>query len=64
MLVGYFDVSKTQMGKSYVAVARCLAQLDQWMLFHSEWQNILDEEGLEFFHMTDSAADRCCIRQR
>lgn len=56
MLVAYFDASKTQLGRSYVAVAGCLAHLDQWMLFQLEWQNILDEDGLEFFHMTDFEA--------
>ena len=56
MLVAYFDASKTQLGRSYVAVVGCLAHLDQWRLFQPEWQNILDEEGLEFFYMTDFEA--------
>jgi hypothetical protein len=56
MLVAYFDASRTGKGRPYVTVAGCLAHLDQWKLFQPEWQRMLDEEGLRFFHMTDFEA--------
>jgi hypothetical protein len=56
MLVAFFDASKTQLGKSYITVAGCLASIDKWNCFHSEWQELLNEEGLQFFHMTDFEA--------
>ena len=56
MLVAYFDASRTELGRPYVAVAGCLAHLDKWKLFQPEWQQILDEEGLSSWHMTDFEA--------
>jgi len=56
MLVAYFDASKTQLRRPYVAVAGCLANLNTWKLFQPEWQSILNDEGLPFFHMTDFEA--------
>lgn len=56
MLVAFFDASKTERGRSYIAVAGCLAHLDKWKLFQSEWQDVLNKEGLHCFHMTDFEA--------
>jgi len=56
MLVAYFDASRTERGRPYVAVSGCLAYEENWKLFQPAWQVILDREGLPFFHMTDFEA--------
>jgi len=56
MLSAYFDASYTEPGKPLVVIGGCVARVSRWRTFQSEWQEMLDQEGLEFFHMTDCEA--------
>ena len=56
MFTAYFDASRTQDGRPYVAVSGCLASEAKWKLFQHAWQIILEREDLPFFHMTDFEA--------
>lgn len=49
----YFDDSGHPDDQEAVVVAGFIASEDEWLLFEREWQEILDREGLEIFHMTD-----------
>ena len=49
MLTAYFDASRTEEGRPYVAVSGCLAYENKWKLFQPAWQAILDREGLPLF---------------
>lgn len=56
MLHAYFDASYSEPGKRLVVVTGCLAQASKWTEFEPAWQEMLDDEGLEYFHMTDFEA--------
>ena len=49
----YFDDSGHPDDQEAVVVAGFVASEDDWLLFEREWQEILDREGMEIFHMTD-----------
>jgi hypothetical protein len=53
MLTAYFDESGTHNDSPAVAVAGYISTVDQWQRFEAEWQAILDDAGISFFHMTD-----------
>ncbi|MBA3967315.1 MAG: hypothetical protein H0X47_16385 [Nitrospirales bacterium] len=53
MLRAYFDASYTQPHKTLVVITGCLAQASQWSSFEPLWQEMLDGEGLPYFHMAD-----------
>lgn len=56
MLSAYFDASYTERGKPLVVIGGCVARASRWKTFQVEWQEMLDQEGLQFFHMTDCGA--------
>jgi hypothetical protein len=49
----YFDDSGHPDDQEAVVVAGFIASEREWLLFEREWQEILDREGMESFHMTD-----------
>jgi hypothetical protein len=49
----YFDDSGHPDDQEAVLVAGFIASEHDWLLFEREWQEILDREGMEIFHMTD-----------
>lgn len=51
----YFDESGTHPESSVVVVAGALARAGRWDYFSQQWQGILTEYGLDYFHMTDFA---------
>ena len=54
MLVAYFDESGTDRSKSTaLTVAGYISTPDMWEQFRLEWQEMLDDQCLEYFHMTD-----------
>jgi len=53
MFAAYFDESGTHEGSPAVAVAGFISTVEQWQCFEKEWQDILNEAGIEFFHMAD-----------
>ncbi|HZH29196.1 MAG TPA: DUF3800 domain-containing protein [Pyrinomonadaceae bacterium] len=53
MFNGYFDESGTHASSAVVCVAGCLSTAEQWSLFQREWQEVLDEAGIEVFHMSE-----------
>ncbi len=50
-ITAYFDESGTHGGSAAVAFAGFLGVADEWGAFTFEWQNALDEFGIEMFHM-------------
>lgn len=54
MLSAYFDESGTDKTKSSaLTVAGYISSVEMWASFQIEWQKMLDDEGLKYFHMTD-----------
>ncbi len=55
MLRAYFDESgdPTNPGAHAFSVGGCMAPLEYWEAFETEWRQALDDEGLSWFHMTD-----------
>lgn len=53
VFVAYFDESGTQRGSPIVAVAGFIAPDKQWSRFQAEWEKVLQQEGISFFHATD-----------
>lgn len=54
MLSAYFDESGTERNHSTVlTVGGYIANEKQWKNFCIEWQKMLNDEQLEYFHMTD-----------
>ncbi|MGA2605825.1 MAG: hypothetical protein ABSH01_00025 [Terriglobia bacterium] len=49
----YFDDSGHPDDQEAVVVAGFIASEHDWFFFEREWQDILDREGMESFHMTD-----------
>jgi len=49
----YFDDSGHPDDQEVVLVAGFISSEREWLLFEREWQEILDREGIEIFHMTD-----------
>ncbi len=56
-LTAYFDESGTDRPKSSaVTVAGYISTVKQWEDFQVEWQKMLNDEHLDFFHMVDAQA--------
>jgi hypothetical protein len=49
----YFDDSGHPDDQEAVVVAGFIASEKNWLLFEREWQEILDRDGIELFHMAD-----------
>jgi hypothetical protein len=49
----YFDDSGHPDDQEAVVVAGFIASERDWLLFEREWQEILDKDGIELFHMAD-----------
>lgn len=47
----YFDESGTH-GSPVLALACCIATVEQWVEFSREWDEVLKQEGLTHFHMS------------
>lgn len=56
MLYGYLDASGTHEGSSVLSVAGYVWSFENWKRANRKWQRFLDDNGLEFFHMTDFEA--------
>lgn len=54
----YFDDSGHPDDQAAVVVAGFIATEKNWLLFEREWQEILDREGMELFHMADFVNSR------
>jgi hypothetical protein len=55
MLQAYFDESGTHEGADVTCVAGYVFESDQCVRFDGEWRAVLEEYGLNTFHMTDCA---------
>jgi hypothetical protein len=55
MIHAFFDESGTDTGSSVVCVAGYVFETEQVVRFNVEWQEVLDQFGLKFFHMVDCA---------
>jgi uncharacterized protein DUF3800 len=53
MFTAYFDESGTHHGSHVVVVAGYLSADEQWGRFCDEWQSVLDDYKIDYFHMTD-----------
>jgi hypothetical protein len=53
----YCDASKT-LGESYTVVAGAVASVQDWLDFDSEWRGALNNEGLQYFRMSEFAHSR------
>ena len=50
-LLGFFDESGTHLGSPVLVVAGYVATPEKWLAFDSQWKEVLDSEGLPYFHM-------------
>lgn len=57
MLTGFFDESGTHKNQDVyaptLAVGGYVSRIEQWIKFSHEWKQVLDAEGVPFFHMKD-----------
>lgn len=53
LYTGYFDESGTHDGSEVVAVAGFVANTSNWEQFSEDWQAILNDCSLEYFHMSE-----------
>jgi hypothetical protein len=58
MFSAYFDESGTHTDSPVATVAGFLASDIRWGKFQSPWKKILDELGVDYFHMTDFIAGK------
>jgi hypothetical protein len=53
MFAAYFDESGIHQSSEVVAVAGYLASVAQWNHFQRNWSDMLTQESIKCFHMTD-----------
>ena len=53
MYSAYFDESGHPDSGTYMVVAGCVADVDQWSHLDREWKELLGSFGIEIFHATD-----------
>jgi len=53
VLAAYVDESGIHQGSPAIIVAAYVSTVDQWGRFDREWSDLLRQEGLSCFHMTD-----------
>jgi len=53
LYTAYLDDSGTHQDSKVVAVAGFVTDVDAWERFSEEWQDALDQAGIELFHMAD-----------
>jgi len=55
ILVGYFDESGTHDSAEITSVAGFVSTPERWQRFDDEWRRVLNQWGLEYFHMKECA---------
>ncbi len=58
MLRAFFDDTGTHKGSRITGIGGVLAYTARWDALSEEWARLLDEWGLEWFHMTDAESRR------
>jgi hypothetical protein len=53
---GYFDDSGSDTGSRYYVLAGFLATVEEWKSVSTRWAEILDQEGLRYFKMSEAMA--------
>src|SRR6185503_4307825 len=53
MLQVYFDESGTHSESPIICMAGYISTVEQWTHFSRNWQERIDKEGIDCFHMTD-----------
>lgn len=52
MFTAYFDDSGTHEGSKVTVVAGYISTVEQWKKLESEWRDVLNDAGIEFFRMS------------